>query len=712
MKIRDMRQTIERTITGLEQKLPALLKKAPQMRPADLPPARLALRGVHLADDGRIPSRTERERILGENDLVDMNYLRRGLQAARSVCRVALRESSGREVGYGTGFMVSERLMLTNNHVLPDRTSAGMALAEFGYELDIIGSLNSGTRFELLPDEFFLTSADLDFTLVAVEPKSIDGTAKLETFGYLRMNPQVGKINKGEQVSIIQHPSGQPKQVAIRENKLLSIEERVLWYQADTAPGSSGSPVFNDSWQVIGLHHSGVPLKDNQGRWLRKDGKTPATDDTEDSDVLWIANECIRASVIVDFVAKTASGNTIASDFLEASGRQAPPRKIPDEITSAGQKVESRTTSTGIEITIPVTLSIGLKDMKPVDAVKKDERPAATAVEAFKEPVIDRHYGSRKGYDRNFLGVNVPLPNLNDPSLATKLENGSAELLYEHFSVIMHAKRRLAILTAANVDWNSKAREPEPGKDYTRTGLNGFGKNDREKWATDERIRGDQQLADRFFEKDRQSFDKGHVVRRDDVCWGGSYDEVKRANGDTFHVTNCSPQVGAFNQSSKSGRWGQLENYIKAQGKIERYAIFAGPVFDDGNDKVFRGQDNSGGIDVQIPSRFWKLVVARGSAGLQSFGFLLKQDLKSTVWEFQVDEEQWADEFVPLTLLQREIGLIRFGKAIMSADQFGKAPGNEVVAKSGISTRAESKGKAKPKPAPARKSAKSKVKKK
>ncbi len=39
--------------------------------------------------------------------------------------------------------------------------------------------------------------------------------------------------------------------------------------------------------------------------------------------------------------------------------------------------------------------------------------------------------------------------------------------------------------------------------------------------------------------------------RREDVCWGKTYDEVRRANGDTYHTTNCTPQVAGFNQSSK-----------------------------------------------------------------------------------------------------------------------------------------------------------------
>ncbi len=45
--------------------------------------------------------------------------------------------------------------------------------------------------------------------------------------------------------------SGSVTQVALRENKIISKKSPdVLLYQSDTAPGSSGSPVFNDQWQV------------------------------------------------------------------------------------------------------------------------------------------------------------------------------------------------------------------------------------------------------------------------------------------------------------------------------------------------------------------------------------------------------------------------------------------------------------------------------
>ena len=97
----------------------------------------------------------------------------------------------------------------------------------------------------------------------------------------------------------------------------------------------------------------------------------------------------------------------------------------------------------------------------------------------------------------------------------------------------------------------------------------GLGPNDQEKWATDPRIPEDHKLPDVFFTKDRQSFDKGHIVRREDVCWGRSFAMVRRANGDTFHTTNCSPQVKGFNRFGEDGLWGKLENFIIDQAKTE-----------------------------------------------------------------------------------------------------------------------------------------------
>ena len=68
-------------------------------------------------------------------------------------------------------------------------------------------------------------------------------------------------------------------------------------------------------------------------------------------------------------------------------------------------------------------------------------------------------------------------------------------------------------------------------------------------------------------------------MRRDDAAWGRTYEELKRGNGDTYHVTNCSPQVAGFNQSAGGeDNWGDLENLVLKEAASERLSLFAGPV--------------------------------------------------------------------------------------------------------------------------------------
>ena len=57
-------------------------------------------------------------------------------------------------------------------------------------------------------------------------------------------------------VNIIQHPYGGPKKVALRNNLVYDSNFPKLRYFTDTDHGSSGSPVFNDAWEVVALHRA------------------------------------------------------------------------------------------------------------------------------------------------------------------------------------------------------------------------------------------------------------------------------------------------------------------------------------------------------------------------------------------------------------------------------------------------------------------------
>jgi V8-like Glu-specific endopeptidase len=64
-------------------------------------------------------------------------------------------------------------------------------------------------------------------------------------------------------------------QFSIKDNKLLALKDRFVHYRAPTQGGSSGSPVFNEFWELIALHHAGgfnVPKLDGDGVYAANEG--------------------------------------------------------------------------------------------------------------------------------------------------------------------------------------------------------------------------------------------------------------------------------------------------------------------------------------------------------------------------------------------------------------------------------------------------------
>lgn len=321
--------------------------------------------------DTKDPFGTALERVIGKSDLIGVNYLDLGLAVSRTVGRVHIRTSTGQRQGFGTGFMVSPRLLLTNNHVLGSAREASSSQVEFNFQDDAEGRQAASVTFGLESETFFLTDEHLDYTLVAVSEGARDGAGELRQFGWNRLIEDQGKIIVGEHVNIIQHPNGEPKQLALRENQTIDLLEDFLHYQTDTAPGSSGSPVFNDQWEVVALHHSGVPRRDDRGRILTRDG-TPWTADMGELGIDWVANEGARASRVVRHVKEqtlsTEAQRDLRSEMLEADPAEAPPffsLGRPGEATSrlaaAGGPLSPSVGEDGSAVwTLPLRVSVGL----------------------------------------------------------------------------------------------------------------------------------------------------------------------------------------------------------------------------------------------------------------------------------------------------------------------------------------------------------------
>jgi hypothetical protein len=181
---------------------------------------------------------------------------------AKAVCRLLIGGTSA-----CTGWLLgSEGHVMTNNHCIDTQSEAENTDYEFMAEGDTCNTncaswgacpgvveASSGT---LIKNDY-----NLDYTLILL-PTNITAT-----YGYLQFRNSLPTI--GERIYIPQHPGAWGKQMAVVSDvdgpyaKIYSTDETPciggpgdIGYYADTAGGSSGSPVlaYNDHL-VVSLHH-------------------------------------------------------------------------------------------------------------------------------------------------------------------------------------------------------------------------------------------------------------------------------------------------------------------------------------------------------------------------------------------------------------------------------------------------------------------------
>jgi endonuclease G len=563
-----------------------------------------------------------------QGDTIDYQpvaFLTEGARVSHTVAMVNVKLPHGLRVG--SGFMISPDLFITNHHVIETLEQARDTTIDFNFELDPARRSVAPTRFALDPDRCFITAEedDLDFTIVAIGAR-IEGNSDLATIGYCPLSDDDDKHAIGMPVNIVEHPEARPKCVVIRNNTLLYRGERTLQYETDTDVGSSGSPVFNDAWDVVALHHWGQPFLER----MKADGTAIAP----------ACNEGVRISRIVERLrqerntAELANRSPRAAALIDVAlglARTIQP-KVP--VIEMGSEATTRNASLIdndglLHATIPleITMRIGAAhldggnghDAGPprVELVapkpSPKHAPSIVAPDAAEKLVIDTDYSHRAGYDPKFLdGFVVPLP-VADPKLVAPLNHGAhataGELMYEHFSVKLHARKRMALFTATNVDGKTyleidrKTGQPRPEAS--------------EKWFPDPRIDAKYFLGAGFYAEWSSYFDRGHLTRRSDPTWGDG-DTATRANADTFHFTNCTPQHFRFNESAKF--WQGVERYILENGGLareSRLCVLQGPVLRGAYAKC---------DDVEVPLRFWKIVAWVGATGPKVAGFLVSQE--------------------------------------------------------------------------------------
>ena len=89
-------------------------------------------------------------------------------------------------------------------------------------------------------------------------------------WGFIQL-PGAVTYAPGQRLNVIQHPRGRRKEVALQSNTVTNIFTNHIRYSTDTEPGSSGSPVLNNAWDLVALHHA-AGSKDSSGNWQDNQG--------------------------------------------------------------------------------------------------------------------------------------------------------------------------------------------------------------------------------------------------------------------------------------------------------------------------------------------------------------------------------------------------------------------------------------------------------
>jgi len=259
------------------------------------------------------------------------------------------------------------------------------------------------------------------------------------------------------------------------------------------------------------------------------------------------------------------------------------------------------------------------------------------------------------GYSAGFLSFEVEPPTFvkaRRDDLASL--DGSNELRYRHFSVWLSKSRKYPLCVAWNIE----------GATFKRLKRTSFRIDQRGELEM-------HQLTNAIYLSN--PFDRGHIARRADLCWG-SPAEAKEANRHSFFHTNIVPQHEAFNQSGNTsddpegGVWGRLENTVFDSENPHRLrvSLMAGPVFGR-QDRRFE----QGGETCLLPDEFWKIVMYRdeSDSSERAYAFLLTQRhlLPAGLAPQGLELEPWLWARIGLRDLQDMTG-IRFGRNVLDRE--------------------------------------------
>jgi len=200
---------------------------------------------------------TDLEKVFGVDRFFSLDWYRRGLIRCAGVARIGLEPTRG----VGTGFLLKgatlnprlgdELYLLTNSHVVSPGPEGSMAMRPADAIVTFEGLPGAEHQSWTVKDLIFNSPIrELDVSLLRLD-RTVPGVEPYP------IAPALPDRDGARRAYVVGHPLGGGVSFSLQDNLLLDWDRRLVHYRTPTEPGSSGSPVFDDQWRLIAIHHAG-----------------------------------------------------------------------------------------------------------------------------------------------------------------------------------------------------------------------------------------------------------------------------------------------------------------------------------------------------------------------------------------------------------------------------------------------------------------------
>lgn len=216
-------------------------------------------------------------------------------------------------------------------------------------------------------------------------------------------------------------------------------------------------------------------------------------------------------------------------------------------------------------------------------------------------------------YDKNFLGIPLPLPRFTPARVADilppspQLPDGLA--VYPNYAVVTDKKFRAPAFAALHIDQPKLKTSKRSNR-----------------WRIDSRVGAEAQLDNSYYSGgDSNPWDKGHMADRQSAAWGDTLGIAQDSADETFYYANACLQHKNLNEDE----WLALEVWVIKLNIVKngRLTAFTGPIFGE-HPRIVTPPGRTPAI---VPVGFFKVVcfIDTGTGQLGVRAFIIYQDTEA-----------------------------------------------------------------------------------